>query len=152
ARGNHIVAHATRVNELFRRGQKSFDEGKFGQAANDFMMVLSLDSRHVDARRMADQAKKRAAAERARELYEQGIKAEAVGSRAAARDLLQQAAEADPNNPKYSVAASRTAREAGDLDVALRLAEQATRSAPRDGKAFEALGAALATRGDNKEA
>ena len=152
ARANPIVGRAARVQDLLKRGQKSLEEGKFSQALNDFLTVLGLDPRHAEARALAEEAKKRAGRERARDLYEQGLSAELVGASASALATLRQAAELDPANPRYATAASRVALAQGDVDSARGFAEQAVRTAPREARALEALGAALAAQGDAKEA
>ncbi len=152
ARANPLVARAGRVQDLVRRGKQAMADGKFTHATNDFLTVLGLDPRHPEARALAEQAKKRAEGERARALYERGLSAEAVGSRAAAQAAYRQAAETDPSNPRFAAAASRVVLEAGELDEARALAEQAVRAGPRDARSFEALGAVLQAQGLSKEA
>lgn len=152
ARSNPLLARAGRIQELFKRGQKAMKDGRFSQAANDFMTVLGLDPRHAEARALAEAARKRAAQERARDLYDRALAAETVGNRAAAAALLREAAEADPATPRFAIAASRLAVDVGDLEGAQALAEQALRAAPRDAKAVEALGLVHHARGDAKEA
>ena len=152
SRANPIVARATRVQELVRRGRQLMEAGKYVQAANDFLTVVGIDPRHPEARALAEQAKKRAGAMRARELYDQGLAAEAVGNLAAARVAFREAALAEPGAARYSVAASRAALEAGEIEEARSLAEQAVRSGPRDPRAVVALGAALQAQGESKAA
>jgi len=152
ARGNPLVARVARVQDLVRRGKQAMAEGKFSQAANDFFTVLGLDPRHVEARALADEAKKRATAERARALYERAVESETVGNRHAAVAAAREAAETDPANPRYATFASRLALEVGDVEEARALAEQAVRAGPREGRALEALGAALQAQGHAKEA
>jgi len=152
ARANPIVGRAARVQDLVRRGQEALEQGKFSQALNDFLTVLGLDPRHREARALADEAKKRADKEKARELYEQGLSVELMGNNAAAAAILREAAELDPTNPRYATAGSRLALAAGDAESARSLAEQAVRAAPREARALEALGAVLVAQGDAKEA
>jgi curved DNA-binding protein CbpA len=152
ARANPIVGRAARVQDLVRRGQQAMEAGRFSQALNDFLTVLGLDPRHADARALAEDAKKRASKERAHELYEQGVSAELLGANGPALAILREAAELDPANARYAIAASRMALAAGDTASAREFGDQAVRSAPRDARALEALGAALAAAGDAKEA
>jgi tetratricopeptide (TPR) repeat protein len=151
-RGNPLVARAARVQELVRRGKEQMANGKHAHAANDFLTALGIDPRHPEARALAAEAKRRATVERAVDLFEKGLTAEAVGSHAAALTAFRGAAEADPATPKYAVAASRAALATGDHAEARALAEAALRAGPRDARAFEALGAALAAAGEVREA
>jgi len=152
ARANPLVARAARVQDLVRRGKEHLTEGRFSQAANDFLTAVGLDPRHVEARTLAEQAKKRVGEDRARELYDRALAAEAVGNRSAAQAGFREAAEMDPRNPRFAVAASRMALESGQVEDARTLAEQAVRAGPRDARAHEALGAALQAEGHAKEA
>jgi curved DNA-binding protein CbpA len=152
ARANPLVAHASRVGDLVRRGREAMAQGKHAQAANDFLTAASLDPRHPEARALATEARRLSQGERARDVYDRALAAEAVGNHAAACALFREAAQADPATPRYAVAASRVALELGDPVAARALAESAVRAAPRDGRAFEALGAALAAAGQAREA
>jgi len=152
ARANPIVARAAKVQELMERGKRLLEQRRFAQAANDFLTVLSMDPRHPEARALSQEARKRVGAERARERYDEGLAAEAVGNHAAARAAFREAAASEPGVPRYAVAASRTALEAGDLEDARALAEQAVRSAPRDARAAVALGAVLQAQGESRAA
>ena len=152
ARANPLVARASRVQELVLRGKKAEADGKFAQAANDYLTALGLDPRHPEARALAEEVKKRAGAERARERYDRGLEAEVVGNRGGALAAFREAAALDPGNPRYAVTASRAALELGDHAEARVLAEQAVRAAPREARAFDALGAALHAAGDAREA
>jgi tetratricopeptide (TPR) repeat protein len=151
-RANPRIAHALRVVDLVRRGRDAMAQGKHAQAANDFLTAASLDPRHPEARALAAEARRLTQGERAREAYDRALRAEALGNHAAAGALFREAAEADPVVPRYSVAASRVALELGDPAAARKLAESAVKTAPRDGRAFEALGAALAAAGQAREA
>jgi curved DNA-binding protein CbpA len=152
ARGNPLVARAARVQDLVQRGKQAMADGKFSQAANDFLTVLGLDPRHAEARALAEEAKKRSTAERARALYDRALESEAMGNRAAAVAAAREAAETDPGNPRFATVASRLALDSGDAGEARALAEQAVRAGPREARAFEALGAALQAQGLVKEA
>ncbi len=152
ARANPLVARAARVRDLVSRGKQSMADGKLTQAANDFLTALGLDPRHPEARALADQAKKRSAGDRARELYDRALAAEAMGSRAEALAAFREAAETDKANPRYAAAASRMVLEAGEIEGARALAELAVRAGPRDARAFEALGAVLQAQGLSREA
>jgi tetratricopeptide (TPR) repeat protein len=151
-RANPLVAHASRVADLVRRGREAMAQGKHAQAANDFLTAATLDPRHPEARTLAVEARRLAQGERARELYDRALAAEAVGNHAAAAAIFRDAAEADPASPRYAVAASRLALQVGDQAGARALAETAVRAAPRDARALEALGAALAAAGQTKDA
>jgi tetratricopeptide (TPR) repeat protein len=126
--------------------------GKFAHAANDFLTALGIDPRHPEARALAADAKKLATAERAQDLFDKGLAAEAVGNHRAALAAFREAAEADPAAARYAIAASRAALVVGDHEAARALADAAVRAGPRDARAFEALGAALAAAGLAKDA
>jgi curved DNA-binding protein CbpA len=151
-RANPLVARAGRVSDLVNRGKKAMSEGRYAQAANDFLTAAGLDPRHPEARALAQDAKRHAGRERARELHDRGLAAEAVGNLAAAADAFRGAAEADPSSPRYAVAASRAFLATGAREEARSLAEAAVKAGPRDARAHEALGAALEALGDSKEA
>ncbi len=151
-RANPIVARAARVQELFERGRAALAAGKFSQAANDLLTVVGLDPRHPEARALAEEARKRASGARARELYEKGLQAEAVGQPATALELLREALEISPGDPRCAVAASRLALTGGDSEGARSLAAAAVASVPRDARAQSALGAALHALGDTRGA
>lgn len=152
ARSNTLVQHATRIRDLVERGRQLMAEGKYQQAANDFLTALGLDPRHSEARGLAEEAKRGAAVNRSREIYERALSAEAMGQDAAARVAYREAAEADPENPRHAIAASRAALEEGELAQARALAERAIRLAPRDARAFANLGQVLHAQGEAREA
>lgn len=152
ARRNPIVAKVARVGELMGRARQAMEEGRWSQAANDFQLVCSMDPKNEEARKLAEDARRRVAAGRASELYEKGLAAEAAGSLQAALAMFRDAVEADPANCRAASAASRAARAAGDLSLARDMAERAVRSGPRDGPAHEALAQVLAAQGETKEA
>jgi curved DNA-binding protein CbpA len=152
ARANPLVARASRVQDLVRRGKEALAQGNHARAANDFLTALGIDPRHPEARALAAEAKRLSAAERARERYDHALAAEAVGNRAGALASAREAAEGDPATPRYAVTASRLALETGDAGLARSLAEGAVRAAPRDARALEALGAALGAAGEARDA
>jgi tetratricopeptide (TPR) repeat protein len=152
ARANPLVARAAKVQELVQRGKAALADRRFAQAANDFLTALGLDPRHPEARALAEEARRKAGAGRARDLYDKGLAAEAVGNRTAAQAAYREAAEADPGDYRYAAAASRASLEVGDVEGARALAEAAVRAAPREGRALEALGAVLHRQGDAREA
>lgn len=152
ARANPLVARVTRVQELLERGKKAMAAGNHSQAANDFLTVAGLDPRHPEARALADEARRRAGAGKARALYEQAVSAAAVGSAASALAMLRDAAEADPTDATYPLAAARIALQHGNAAEARGFAEHAVRIAPRDAQGFEVLGQALHALGEPKQA
>jgi len=152
ARQNPIVAKVARVGELMTRARRALEEGRWSQAANDFQLVCSLDPKNEEARKLADDARRRAAAGRATEIYEKGLAAELGGSPQAALVYFREAVEADPASFRAATAASRSARAAGDLELAREMAERAVRSGPRDAAAHEALAQVLAAQGESKDA
>jgi len=152
ARQNPIVAKVARVGELMTRARRAMEEGRWSQAANDFQLVCSLDPKNEQARKLADEARRKSAALKAAELYEKGLAAELGGSAKAALALFRDAVEADPASSRAATAAARTARAAGDLGLAREMAERAVHAGPRDGAAHEALAQVLAAQGESREA
>lgn len=152
ARANPLVARATRIQELLERGRRAMAAGNHAQAANDFLTVAGLDPRHPEARALADEARRHAGAGKARALYEQAVSVAAVGRPSAAIAMLRDAAEADPTDARYPLAAARIALQRGDAAEARGFAEQAVRIAPRAAQGFEVLGQALHALGDSKQA
>ncbi len=151
-RGNPLVARATQVGNLMKRGRRAMEEGRFAQAANDFLTVVGLDPRNAEARGLAAEAKTRAGEGKAKEAYDRGIAAQTMGNAASALTCFLEAAEADPSNPRYAVPAARAQLKAGDRDAARRLAETAVRLAPSYAPAHEVLGEVLAAEGLAREA
>jgi tetratricopeptide (TPR) repeat protein len=152
ARQNPLLARAARTQEFLARGRRAFEEGRWQQALNDFQMVVSLDERHAEGRRLAEEARSRLASARAAEAFETGLKAELAGQPQTALALFREAHEADPQNPRFAVAASRASLAVGDVAGAREAAEHAARAAPRDGAAQQALALALLAAGLGKEA
>lgn len=152
ARTNPLVHRVSQVADLVRRGREHMEAGRYNQAANDFMTAASLDPRATEAKELGDEARKRAAAERAKDAYERGLSAEAVNNAPVSLAFFLEAVAADPSNPRYPIAAARVSLAVGDKQSARQLAETAVRVAPRHAPAHEALGAALAAEGLAKEA
>ncbi len=151
-RANPLVARAAQVAELMKRGRGAIEQGRFAQAANDFLTVVSLDPRNAEARELAADAKKRAGLEKAREAYDRGIAAQTVGNAATALNCFLEAVEADASNPRYAIPAARAQLKAGDANSARRLAETAVRLAPRHAPAHEVLGEVLVAQGLSRDA
>jgi curved DNA-binding protein CbpA len=152
ARNNPLVGRAARIAELVKRGKEQMAQGRFSQAANDFVTATSLDPSHVEAKALAQEARKRATGERARELWEKAQAAALDDRLDLAQEAANAAAEADPANPRYAVFAARLALRRGALELARALAEGAVRAAPGSAAAHEALGEALAEGGDRAAA
>ncbi len=152
ARQNPLVANAARVSEILVRGRQMMEEGRWAQAANDFQTVATMDPRNVEAKRLGEEARRKAGAARAAEWYERGLAAELAGQAGAALQLFQKAAEDDPASARYAVACARTSRAAGDLTAAREMAERAVRAGPQSGPAHEELAQVLAAQGEAREA
>ena len=152
ARTNPLLARAARVAALVERGKEQMAQGRFAQAVNDFVTATSMDPGHAEAKALAQEARKRAAGERARELWEKAHAAALDDRLDLAQELASEAAEADPANPRYAVFAARLALRRGAVEVARSLAEGAVRVAPASALAHEVLGEALAEQGDKPAA
>ncbi len=152
ARTNPLVARAGRIAELIRRGKQSMEQGRHAAAANDFLTAVGFDPANVEAKALAEEARRRADADRARESYERGLAAEAIANAAAALACFVEAAEIEPANPRYAVHAARTALRLGDVAQGRQLAETAVRSGPRHAPAHEVLAEVLAREGQPRDA
>ena len=152
ARQNPLVANAARVSELLVRARQMMEEGRWAQAANDFQTVATMDPRNAEAKRLGEEARRKAGAARAAEWYEKGLALELAGQTGSALQLFQKAAEEDPASPRYAVATARVARAAGDLGTAREAAERAVRAGPQSGPAHEELAQVLAAQGEAREA
>jgi tetratricopeptide (TPR) repeat protein len=152
ARTNPLVARAARVAELVERGKEQMAQGRFAQAANDFVTATSMDPAHAEARALAAEARKRAAGDKAREAWEQAQAAALDDRLDLAQDLAAEAAATDPGNPRYCVFAARLALRRGALEQARSLAESAVRVAPASAAAHEVLGEVLADQGEKAAA
>ncbi len=152
ARTNPLVQRAGRISELVKRGKQAMEVGKNAQAANDLLTAASLDPRNAEARALAEQAKRLAGIDRAREAFDRGLGAEAVANGPVALACFLEAVAGDPGNPRYPVQAARVALRVGDRTTARQLAETAVRAAARYAPAHEMLGEVLAAEGLAREA
>ncbi|WP_242395361.1 J domain-containing protein [Anaeromyxobacter oryzisoli] len=152
ARQNPLVARAARRAELVARGKEALAQGRFAAAANDLLLAQGLDPRDGELAALAAEARRGAARARARDAYEKGEVARAVGSHAAALAAYREALEADPRHARAAAAGARAALALGDGDAARALAEQAVRAGPALACAHEALGLVLEAAGERREA
>jgi curved DNA-binding protein CbpA len=152
ARQNPLVANAARVSEILARARQRMEEGRWAQAANDFQTAVAMDPRNDEARRLGEEARRKAGTVRATEWYERGLAAELAGQPAAALPLFAKAIEEDPAEPRYVVASSRAARATGDLAAAREAAERAVRIGPKHAAAHEEMAQVLVAQGETREA
>jgi tetratricopeptide (TPR) repeat protein len=152
ARHNPLLARAGRISDLMKHGRDMLAAGSFGQAANDFQLVTSLDQGNAEAAGLAAEARKKATAARVAECIDKGRAAEAMGAWQAALAAYRSALEVEPSSIRALVLASRAALELGDVGAARDFAEQAVRAQPRSAVAHEALGAALEAAGKRSDA
>jgi curved DNA-binding protein CbpA len=152
ARQNPLVARVARVQELVRRGKTALAEGRFAAAANDLSLAIGLDSKNAELAGLAAEARKKAAAAKALDLFQRGLEAELVGNYALALERYRGALELDPAYVRAAAQAAKTAVATGDLASGRALAAAAIRSGPRNGAAHEALGVVLEAEGNKKEA
>ena len=148
ARTNPLVARVGRVHDLMQRGKQKMADGQFSQALNDFSTALAIDPSLAEAKELAQEARKRSSADKAKDLWDKALAAEAVNNLELSQEMAQAAAEADPTNPRYPVFAARLALRRGSIDAARSQAEAAVRVAPGHGPAHEILGETLAEQGD----
>ena len=152
ARQNPLLARAERASELVQRGKVAIAAGNFTAATNDLLLAQGLDPQNAELAALAADARRKAGAARATELFRKGIEAEAVGKAAGALESYRAALEADPTNVRAAAHAARTAATLGDLASARALAGAAIQAGPRAGLAHEALGFVLEAEGHKKEA
>jgi curved DNA-binding protein CbpA len=152
ARQNPLVARVTRVKDLVRRGKAAFDEGRFGQAANDLLAAQGLDPHDRQLAALAAEARRKAGLARASDLFREGLEAEALGNPAAALARYREALEADPASVRAAAQGVKAAAKLGDAAAARTLADAAVGAGPRSGAAHEALGIALELEGNKKDA
>lgn len=152
AQKNPLFARAGRVAELVGRGKDSLAQGRLAQAANDLLLAASLDPQNAEVVALAAEAKRRASAAKANELFDKGAAAEAMGMWGAALAAHCEALAADPRNVRAAVHGARCALAQGDAGQARELADQAVRAGPGVGAAHEALGLVLEAQGEKKEA
>ncbi len=152
ARQSPLLARAAQVAELTRRGKDALERGKVGEAAGDLLVAQGLDPANAELSALAEEARRRAAAQRAAERYERGLAAEVMGQPATALAAFREALEADPRHVRAAAAAARMALAVGDREGARALADAAVRAGPRVAVAHEALGLVLDAQGERKEA
>lgn len=149
ARTNPIVSRAARVQELMVRGRKAKEEERFADAARDFLTASAMEPNLVEARTLAEDAKKRAGAGKARDLWDKARTAELQNDLDRAQMHAEAASEAEPNEPRYDVYVARLALQRGALETARGRAEAAVRAAPSLATAHEVLGEVLAEQGES---
>jgi tetratricopeptide (TPR) repeat protein len=152
ARQNPLLARAGRVADLMKRGKEGMAAGQVGQAANDFLLVASLDPSNREATELAAECRRRATAQKVQDLLDKAAGAEAMGQWGHAQAAYRAALEVDPGHLKACILGTRAALQHGDGAGAQQLAEQAILAAPRNGAAHEALGQALEALGRKGEA
>ncbi len=152
ARQNPLVARVARVQEFVQRGKAALAEGRFSAAANDLSLALGLDPKNAELGALAAEARRKAGALKANDLFHQGLEAELVGNPAAALERYRDALEQDPAHTRAAAHASKAAIATGDLASARALAGAAMRSGARTGIAHEALALVLEAEGSKKEA
>lgn len=151
-RQNPLLARAARVKELVARGKAALAAGDPTAAANDLLLAQGMDPKNADIAALAAEAKRKAGAAKANELYDKALEAEALGNWAAALVQYRLALEGDPAHVRAACHASRAALQVGDVASARALAESALKAGPRTGVAHEALGLVLDAEGNKKEA
>jgi curved DNA-binding protein CbpA len=149
ARTNPMVSRVARVRELMERGRKAREEERFGDAARDFLTASAMDPTLVEARSLAEDAKKRAGVGKARDLWEKARAAELQHDLDRAQLHAEAASDADPGEPRYVVYVARLALLRGALETARGRAEAAVRAAPSLATAHEVLGEVLAIQGES---
>ncbi len=152
SRQNPLVARAGRVQELVRRGKTALAEGRFGAAATDLLVAQGMDPSNAELKALAAEARRKAAAAKAKELFEKGLEAEVLGRPQAALALFRDALSEDPGHVRAASHAARAALATGDVSSAHTLADAAMKAAPSTGMAHEALGMVLDAEGRKKEA
>jgi tetratricopeptide (TPR) repeat protein len=152
ARTNPLVNRVARVRGLLDRGRKAMQEQRFGDAARDFLTAGAMDPTLAEARTLAEQARRKAAGEKARDLWEKARAAELQHDLDRAHMFAEAAADADASEPRYVVYAARLALLRGALESARQRAESAVREAPSLATAHEVLGEVLAAQGENAAA
>ncbi len=148
ARNNPMVSRVARVRELVDRGRRAMNEERFADAARDLLTASAMDPSATDVRALAEQARRKASAGKARDLWEKARAAELQHDLDRAQMLAEAAAEAEPGEPRYGVYVARVALERGALETARQRAEAVVRSAPSLATAHEVLGEVLAVQGD----
>ena len=149
---NPLMLRVARVNELVTRAKQALQDGKYGQAANDLQVALSLDASNREIAALAADAKKKAASLRATEHYEKGQRAEALGRPGEALSAFKEALGADVGHVRAAAAAARVAVSLGEVSDARGFAEAALKAGVRNGISHEAMAIVLEAEGSKKEA
>jgi curved DNA-binding protein CbpA len=152
ARQNPIVGRAQRLTDLIGRGKQAMADGRYGPASNDLLTAAGMDPGNAELKALALEAKRKAAAQRAQELFERGLAAEATGAWTVALAAYRDALDADPRHVRAALQGAKAALQCGDGAAAKELGEAAVRSAPGMGSAHEVLGTVLAALGREKDA
>jgi curved DNA-binding protein CbpA len=152
ARQNPLVARASRVGELVKRGKAALAEGRLQAAANDLLLAQGLDPANAAVAALAAEAKRRAAAAKANELFQRGLEAQLAGRWSTALAAFRESLESDPGHVRSAAHAARAAVALGDLASARALADAAVQAGPRVALAHEALGVVLEAEGNKRDA
>ncbi len=147
-RNHPVVARVGRAREFLERGRQAMREERFSDAARDFLTAQAMDATVVEARGLADEARRKAASLKARDLWEKARTAELQHDLDRAQVIAEAAVEAEPGEPRWEMYAARLALLRGALDTARARAESAVRSAPSAAAGPELLGEVLAAQGD----
>jgi curved DNA-binding protein CbpA len=148
ARTNPMVSRVARVRELMDRGRTAMAEGRFADAARDFLTASAMDPALAEARSLAEDARKKASSGKARDLWEKARTAELQNDLDRAQMHAEAAADAEPGEPRYAIYVARVALQRGALETARGRAEGAVRAAPALATAHEVLGEVLAAQGE----
>jgi curved DNA-binding protein CbpA len=148
ARTNPMVSRVARVRELMDRGRTAMGEGRFADAARDFLTASAMDPALAEARSLAEDARKKASSGKARDLWEKARTAELQNDLDRAQMHAEAAADAEPGEPRYAIYVARVALQRGALETARGRAEGAVRAAPALATAHEVLGEVLAAQGE----
>ena len=152
ARVNPRLARAHQVQELVERGRKALAEERWADAARDLLTASALEPAAADVRTLGEQARRKAQASKAKELHVRARASEAAGDREGAQLLAEQAAEAEPGEPRHQLLVARLALARGAPETARARADAAVRAAPTMAAAHALLGEALAALGDSAAA
>jgi curved DNA-binding protein CbpA len=124
ARTNPMVSRVSRVRELMDRGRTAMGDGRFADAARDFLTASAMDPALAEARSLAEDARKKASSGKARDLWEKARTAELQND----LDRAQMHAEAARTSPRTSWAVAKKALErALELDDGLQSARERLR-------------------------
>ena len=152
ARRNPIVARATQLGELIVRARKAMADGRYAQAAADLFTASGIDTQNAEIKALAAEAKRKAVSQKAQDLYDKAVKAEAIGSWSLAVTAYREAVDVDPKHVRAAVQGAKAALQAGDGAAAKEMGDAAVRAAPGMAIAHEALGLVLAALGRETEA